>query len=156
MNDAVTQERQAMAIRGRGFGNPIRVRLPRITGTQVGSIGAGEIIRKITKALKVPPCAACDQRANMLNSKLIFTWTPRRPSNTTATSSGRWNGPDGSWHMDGPCTGTGNRQCVSMPSSQTDPYAPVITQCCDGWFQYPWILVPTSGAATSGCGFCVF
>jgi hypothetical protein len=140
----------------RGFNAPIRIKIPRVIGARGGSLGAGEIIRRITKALRVPPCTACDRRAETLDGKLIFAWSPRGYSSAAATPAGRWTGPDGSWHMDGPCTGTGNRQCVSILSSQTDGYAPVITQCCDGWFQYPWILVPPNGPATSGCGFCVF
>jgi len=59
------------------------------------------------------------------------------------------------WEYSGHCTGSGTRQCVTGPSSES-PDALAITQCCTGGSQHPWIEVCPAQQATRGCGFCVF
>lgn len=56
----------------------------------------------------------------------------------------------------GRCTGAGwwaSRQCVSAADALA-PDALVVTQCCSGWFQYPWIETCATPPARRGCGFC--
>jgi hypothetical protein len=55
----------------------------------------------------------------------------------------------------GRCTGSGGRQCVTAPSSQS-PDAITVTQCCSGSYQYPWVSVCPGQQAVRGCSFCVF
>jgi hypothetical protein len=64
-------------------------------------------------------------------------------------------GHDPCWHFAGRCTGSGTRQCVVGPNSQS-PDAITVTQCCTGGSQYPWIQVCPGQEVSIGCGFCLF
>jgi hypothetical protein len=64
-------------------------------------------------------------------------------------------GPDLCWHYAGRCTGSGPRQCVTGPNSQS-PDAITVTQCCTAGFQYPWIQVCPGQPVSRGCGVCLF
>jgi hypothetical protein len=102
-------------------------------------IGLGGIIKRLTTAVGIRPCGACAQRAESFDRFLMFTVAPLASGNC-ATFSGR-------------CTGFGSRQCVQGPVNMT-PDAAMTIQCCNGWFQYPWITACESGPVQKGCGFC--
>jgi hypothetical protein len=50
---------------------PHRVRLPGFLIDQ--EIGLGKAIKRITYAMRIPPCDGCDQRAATLNRWMRFT-----------------------------------------------------------------------------------
>lgn len=132
-------------------------------------IGLGDLIKLLTTWLGIKPCARCNKRANFLNQwvefsgkrygdtvkssvspqafLLNFSLTPRK------TSRFAFWGANPCLRFYGPCTGFGRRQCVSAPTSQT-PDANIVQQCCNGWFQYPWIEVCPGQPVRKGCGFC--
>jgi hypothetical protein len=102
-------------------------------------VGLGELVKQALRALGVRPCGRCARRAARLDS--LLTFGPRAGSRGDC------------WRFHGSCTGFGSTQCVVGPEEQT-PDARIITQCCGGWFQYPWIEVCPGQKATRGCGFC--
>jgi hypothetical protein len=105
------------------------------------SRGLGDWISVIVQALGIKPCDSCKRRIIVLN-KLGF--------------GGKAGISGNCYSYRGKCTGFGRRQCVIAPSSYGDPSAPTIEQCCQGWFQYPWIEVCEGQAPTQGCGFCLW
>ena len=130
------------------------------------SIGLGDLIKKLTKALGIQPCERCNQRAKRLNQVLVFSGGASRASrqpgdtqsptpSTIGTRRFSAASSDACWHFHGPCTGFGRRQCVTAPASQ-EPDAEIITHCCNGWFQSPWIEVCPGQPARAGCGFCLW
>ena len=46
----------------------LRIRLPGLTE----SIGAGDVVRKVTDALGIEPCSECDKRKERMNRLLRF------------------------------------------------------------------------------------
>ena len=111
-----------------------------------GAIGLGHLLGRVTAGVGVRPCGGCAERAERLDRILVFV--PRAPQGAgTATASAPC------WYFHGRCTGFGTRQCVEAPESQS-PDAGIISQCCGGWFQYPWIEVCPGEPAKTGCGFC--
>jgi hypothetical protein len=111
-----------------------RFRIP-VPGGFRGEIGLGDLIKRFTGALGLETCGACARRASALNRFAAFS-SP-------------------CWSFTGGCTGFGSRRCVSAPESQS-PDATIVTQCCGGWFQYPWIEVCPGQPARMGCGFCLW
>jgi hypothetical protein len=109
-------------------------------------IGLGQLVKRITSFFGVTPCEACLRRARVLDGVLVFT--PQEQTVRVAFSSDCTT-------FKGACTGLGGTQCVTAPSS-LEPDAPMITQCCSGRFQYPWVELCPGRAATQGCGFCLF
>jgi hypothetical protein len=134
----------------RGMKAPFRVEVPPLRN----QVGLGELLSRLISSIGIRPCASCARRSAQLDAAVTFG--PPHPRKSDASYLHRWTDANGAWHFDGACTGFGNRSCVNAPSSQTDPGAPAINQCCGGWFQYPWIVVPRSGQASSGCGACLF
>ncbi len=68
-----------------------------------------------------------------------------------------WTDGQGCWHFDGRCTGGFwwyTRQCVRGPSSQA-PTADIVEQCCQGWFQFPWIKT-CKDSLNMGCSPCLW
>ena len=55
---------------------PQRVRLPGLVTDEV--IGLGDVIKRVTSAFGVRPCAGCERRAEVLNRWLSFTGRRRR------------------------------------------------------------------------------
>jgi|SRR5262245_7349853 len=106
-------------------------------------LGLGDVISRILAALGVQPCDACRRRAMALNALApkFFRW-PWESSRQCTMYAGR-------------CTGFGTQQCVTAPESLS-PDATVITQCCAGWFQYPWIQICEGEPPRRGCGFCLW
>lgn len=103
----------------------------------------GDFFPTIAKRLGATPCAACQARAIAMNDFLprFFRWP--------------WDPPRNCHTFTGACTGTGTRRCVSAPASFT-PDALTIEQCCNGWFQYPWIEICEGEPPRRGCGFCLW
>jgi hypothetical protein len=120
-------------------------RAVRLAGIRV-PIGLGDLIASVTSAVGLTPCAACSRRAERLNRVLVFAPAPRAQLRAQAAPC---------WYYHGRCTGFGSRQCVTAPESQS-PDAASVTQCCGGWFQYPWIEVCPGSPAARGCGFCLW
>jgi hypothetical protein len=104
--------------------------------------GLGDVISRWLGKLGARSCAGCEQRVLALNdfgSRLTPLWVASNPCKTFA----------------GRCTGFGHQQCVVAPTELT-PDATTLTQCCGGWFQYPWIQICPGSAPRQGCGFCLF
>jgi hypothetical protein len=110
-------------------------------------VGLGTVIKRITQAAGVRPCAPCANRAKALDQRIIL-FGGRRARSARSQSGGCWS-------FAGGCTGWGSRRCVSAPARQ-EPDAEIVTQCCGGWFQYPWIEVCPGESARSGRGFCLW
>lgn len=49
---------------------PLMVRLPGFINEK--EIGLGDLIKRATSALGIKPCSSCEQRADVLNSWVIF------------------------------------------------------------------------------------
>ena len=111
--------------------------------TPFATLGLGDLFSAITKRLGVTPCSACQSRAMVINhwmpNVFLFRW-PWDPPKNCRTFTGR-------------CTGFGSRQCVTAAESFT-PDSSVVEQCCNGWFQYPWIEICEGEPPKQGCGFC--
>lgn len=105
--------------------------------------GWGDVFASVANRLGFRSCTACHRFSASMNR-----WS-LRPLFSAAAAS------DNCRSYSGPCTGFGKRQCVLAPSS-FEPDAPVIEQCCGGWFQYPWIQVCEGQAPRVGCGFCLW
>jgi hypothetical protein len=124
-------------------------------------VGLGELIQRITRWFGVRPCAACHRRARRLNEMFTVPVPSRTSSRPASSKSG--GGPPRAvaaafspcWQFAGRCTGFGRRQCVTAPESQ-NPDANTFEQCCNGWFQYPWVEVCPNEPPRSGCGFCLW
>ena len=122
--------------------------------------GLGDAAKSMLARLGVRPCGGCARRAAALNSMLVLS--AAGPAGRSARRAPRWAHARGRqaaagqcWSFTGGCTGFGHRQCVEAPATQ-EPDAEIITQCCGGWFQYPWIEVCPGQRATQGCGFCLW
>ena len=50
---------------------PVRIRLPGLKQ----NLGLGEVVKKMTTAVGVRPCSACERRADVLNQRVVFTPT---------------------------------------------------------------------------------
>ena len=111
----------------------------------VASMGLGDLFSAIAQRFDVKPCSACRGRAITMNrwmpNVFLFRW-PWDPPEAVRTFTGR-------------CTGFGSRQCVTAPESFT-PDARIVEQCCNGWFQYPWIEIREGEPPRQGCGFCLW
>jgi hypothetical protein len=133
-------------------------------------LGLGDLVAKATSAVGVRPCGGCARRAATLNRLVVLAAPPTRDAG--GEQRRRWRSrlrprlrlrlglrrgaaASSCWSFTGRCTGFGSRQCVEAPASQ-DPDAETVTQCCNGWFQYPWIEVCPGQPATTGCGFCLW
>lgn len=116
----------------------ITLRLPWLRA----DVGLGTALKRISTALGIRPCAPCAARAETFDRHVTFA--PPRPAAFAdcTTYTGR-------------CTGFGSRQCVTAPES-LNPDAATTTQCCGGWFQYPWITACRTGPVQKGCGFCLW
>jgi hypothetical protein len=129
---------------------PILVQFPTVISFRMSilgpyhriGIGLGDLIKTVMSALGVKPCAACTRRAAVLNALVAVSGVRRSVAADCLYYSGE-------------CTGFGNRRCVSGPR-EYDSASPLFEQCCDGWFQYPWIEVCRGEQARSGCGFCLW
>ena len=118
--------------------------------------GLGQLLERLTGWLSIRPCQSCMERARKLDQVLIVSVGHPGPAGSqAATGTADWTDSSGCWHFAGACTGFGRTRCVTAPSSQSDPTALPVEQCCGGWFQYPWILVCPDGQVQRGCGFCV-
>ena len=138
--------------------------MPMASTRNVGRLGLGDVIQRLTEMFGVEPCGACAARARKLNAMLSV---PVPLDLVRIASAGHDNLSDRAtaqaasvaaapcWWFAGRCTGFGRRQCVTAPQTQS-PDAIVVEQCCGGWFQYPWIEVCPGQNARSGCGFCVW
>ncbi len=102
----------------------------------------GQTISTWLTAVGIPSCSACQQRAVALDQLGDWFNGSVAQANPCKTFAGR-------------CTGLGRRQCITAPASITAD-ATTVTQCCGGWFQYPWITVCPGQAPQQGCGFCLF
>lgn len=129
-------------------------------------IGLGDLIKRISRGFGIQPCGPCIRRAERLNQFLVFSGGASRiyrqlndikspDSSTIWTRYSKTDSSDPCWHYYGSCTGFGRRQCITGPASQ-EPDAEIITHCCSGWFQYPWIEVCPGQSARTGCGFCLW
>jgi SAM-dependent methyltransferase len=116
---------------------------------EYGGIGFGELIAEATSWIGVQLCSGCERRAAALDAK----FTVRLPRLFLRGRPEMIQSGDGCWRYRGKCTGFGRRQCISGLSEQL-PDAPLVEQCCQGWFKYPWITVCPGQQATSGCGRC--
>jgi hypothetical protein len=128
------------AARQKGKG-PRVLRLPWLDAEETG---LGTLTKRLTTRLGIAPCAPCQARADALDRRLVIGGGRRRRSMMASGDC---------WKFSGRCTGFGSRQCVLGPARQ-EPDAEIITQCCGGWFQYPWIEVCPGQEARAGCGFC--
>jgi hypothetical protein len=155
------------------LGDTFRKRRPgyiRIPGLHENlRLGLGDLVKRLTLQLGIQPCERCNRRAEVLNRSIVFyggmAGIPQKvggdlsPASQVLESSVSRSGhmamsaSDPCWHFRGYCTGFGRQQCITAPASQ-EPDALIITQCCGGWFQYPWILVCPGQPARQGCGFC--
>jgi hypothetical protein len=52
-------------------GEPYRVRLPGFVSDE--QIGLGDVVKRITYAAGIKPCAGCGRRAAALNRWMVFT-----------------------------------------------------------------------------------
>jgi hypothetical protein len=102
----------------------------------------GSRFSSLSAMLGIRSCAACEQRAHTLDAFTAHLQWPWDLSSNCQTFSGR-------------CTGFGSRRCVTAPAALT-PDSTVVEQCCNGWFQYPWITVCAGQRPTQGCGFCLW
>jgi hypothetical protein len=50
---------------------PTRVRLPGFVVEE--EIGLGDVIKRVTYAVGLKPCAGCEKRADALNAWIVFT-----------------------------------------------------------------------------------
>lgn len=50
---------------------PYRVRLPEFITDE--DIGLGDVVKRVTYAMGIKPCAGCERRADMLNRWMVFT-----------------------------------------------------------------------------------
>jgi hypothetical protein len=48
---------------------PIRVPIPGLRNT----VGLGQVVKKLTTAVGVSPCAGCQRRASALDRRVVFT-----------------------------------------------------------------------------------
>lgn len=56
---------------------PRLVRLPGFIADQ--DVGAGDVIKRATRAIGIKPCTACEERARRLNQRLAFRGTRKPP-----------------------------------------------------------------------------
>jgi len=139
-------------------------------------IGLGDLIKRITSLLGIQPCEPCKRRAERLNEVLVLSGSPTdTPSKNTSPAAffilrklssliSRMNplAANDSFpctHYYGRCTGAfwwASRQCIDGLATPEDPYSNTVTQCCSGWFQYPWIESCPGQPPTSGCGSCLW
>jgi hypothetical protein len=52
---------------------PHRVRLPGFLVPEADDIGLGDVIKRATTAVGIRPCSGCEQRAQTLNRRVLFT-----------------------------------------------------------------------------------
>ena len=122
-------------------------------------IGLGDVLKRIISRFGIQPCELCNQRAQRLNSFLVFSSSTNHTldaiSSLQVFSIRRFalSSDDPCLHFYGSCTGFGSRQCVIAPAS-LDPAAGTIEHCCSGWFQYPWIEVCPDQPPRTGCSIC--
>lgn len=55
---------------------PTVVRIPTPFAVS-GEVGLGDVIKQVTAALGIPPCAPCQARAEALNRRIVFSNRPR-------------------------------------------------------------------------------
>ena len=55
----------------KGGHQPYRVRLPGFINEE--EIGLGDVIKRVTYAMGIKPCADCQKRAAVLNHRTVFT-----------------------------------------------------------------------------------
>lgn len=144
--------------------NPLHVYLPRLSLAK--QIRLGHLMERVTSWLGMQRCEPCNGRAERLNQLLVFSrrdfehpdqpgGTPPPTPSTGRTQRSATSASGSCWRFTGPCTGFGRRQCVTAPESQ-EPGAGMITHCCSGWFQYPWIEVCPGQPPRTGCSFCLW
>lgn len=59
-----------------GERSPYRVRLPGFITE--GETGLGDVVKRVTYALGIKPCAGCERRAAALNKWMVFTGRQRK------------------------------------------------------------------------------
>jgi hypothetical protein len=64
-----TQEKEELA--GKSEHQPHRIRLPGFIKEE--EIGLGDVIKRVTYAMGIRPCAGCEKRAAALNRWMRFT-----------------------------------------------------------------------------------
>jgi hypothetical protein len=62
---------------GPAQGKPVRVRLPGFI-LEDETLGAGDAVKRLTRAMGMKPCGSCEQRAAVLNRWIVFTRQPNR------------------------------------------------------------------------------
>lgn len=50
---------------------PFRIRLPEFVRDE--EIGLGDVVKRVTYAAGIRPCAGCEKRAAALNRRVVFT-----------------------------------------------------------------------------------
>lgn len=129
------------SIKKRSEPQPRRINVGRLLPAS-RTVGLGALIKAVMNALGVPSCSGCRRRARALDRRVHFVGGGIEAAAATDC-----------WRYDGACTGWGTRRCVSGAARQ-EPDAAIVTHCCGGWFQYPWIEVCPGEDARMGCGFC--
>jgi hypothetical protein len=59
------------APKSRSKDEPFRVRLPGFVRDE--EIGLGDVVKRVTYAVGIRPCAGCERRAAALNRRIVFT-----------------------------------------------------------------------------------
>ena len=71
--DEVRGDRTGQGAADQGARAPYRVRLPGFIADTEAQVGLGDVIKRATAAVGIPPCGGCARRAAALNRRVVIT-----------------------------------------------------------------------------------